>query len=164
MDFLNKAGLFALLIAAQVLVLNHIQLFGVATPLLCVYFVIRFQRNYPQWAMLLWAFFMGLIVDICSDTPGISSASLTLVALLQPYLLTLFVQRDAADDIRPTLITLGAMKYSYFAAILILIYCLTFFALEAFSFLEGWRWLASVAGSSLLTFILVFVIENLRKS
>ena len=164
MDFINKAGLFALLLVAQVMMLNHIRFFGVATPMLCIYFVIRFQRNYPRWAMLLWAFFLGLLVDIFSDTPGISSASLTLAALLQPYLLNLFVQRDAAEEMTPTLHALGPVKFSYYAMILVLVYCMAFFTLEAFSFLEGGRWLSCVGGSSVLTFIIVYAIENLRQS
>ena len=163
MDTLKKFILFLVFALAQVLVLNHVHLFGFATPLLYVYYVILFQRNYPRWAMLLWAFALGLVIDVFSDTPGMASASLTLTAFVQPYLLNLFVARDAADDLQPGFQTLGLVKFGYFAAILIFIYCITFFSLEAFSFLNGLRWLECVAGSAVLTVILVLVIENLRQ-
>ena len=45
---------YALLIIAfslvQALFLNHIHIFGVATPLLYVYLPLLFQRGYPRWA------------------------------------------------------------------------------------------------------------------
>lgn len=46
-DTLKKI-LWLLCSLVQVLVLNHVHLFGVATPLLYIYFIIIFQRNYPQ--------------------------------------------------------------------------------------------------------------------
>ena len=51
------------LVLAQALVFNYIHLFGYATVLLYVYFVVMFPRNYPRWAILLWSFFLGLSAD-----------------------------------------------------------------------------------------------------
>ena len=47
---------FVILCFGQVLVFNHIRLFGCAMPLLCVYFAITIPRGYPKWASLLWCF------------------------------------------------------------------------------------------------------------
>ena len=55
-DFLKRLLLFVVLLLVQVLVLNHIHLFDYATPLLYIYFVISFNRNYPKWAILVWSF------------------------------------------------------------------------------------------------------------
>ena len=44
-------------------------------------------------ALLLPLVLLGLGVDIFSNTPGVGAASLTLTALLQPYLLSLFVSQ-----------------------------------------------------------------------
>ena len=38
---------FIILCLAQALVLNHINLFGCATPLLYVYFILLFRHDYP---------------------------------------------------------------------------------------------------------------------
>lgn len=54
-NFLKRLLLFLVLLVAQVLVLNHIHLFGYATPMLYIYFVISFQRGYPRWAVMVWA-------------------------------------------------------------------------------------------------------------
>ena len=59
--------LYAVILLVQILILNHIHLFGVATPLLYVYLIMLLKRNCPRWALLLIAFVMGVIVDIFSD-------------------------------------------------------------------------------------------------
>ena len=80
---------------AQVLVFNRVHVFNCVTPLLYVYFAIIFPRNYPKWAILLWCFTIGVIMDAFSNTPGVASASMTLIGVLQPILLELFLPRDA---------------------------------------------------------------------
>ena len=90
-DTLKRLLVFVALCLTQALVFNHIHLLGYATILLYVYFVVMFPRNYPRWANLLWSFFMGLCIDMFTNTPGMTTASLTLVGFLQPYLLEAFV-------------------------------------------------------------------------
>ena len=88
-DLLKRFLQFCLFVLVQALILNRILLFGCAMPLLYVYFVILFPRNYPKWGILLWSFAMGLSIDMFSNTPGIGSASLTLIGALQPLVLEL---------------------------------------------------------------------------
>lgn len=160
---LKTLGTFLVFLLVQVLVLNHVHLFDSATPLLYIYMVLLFPRNYPKWALLVWAFAMGLGVDMFSNTPGVAAASLTLVALLRPYLLELFIQRESADDLVPSMKVLGFSRYLFFAFLIIFIYCLTFFSLEAFSFFNWIQWALCVGGSTLLTLLLVMVLDNLRR-
>ena len=79
-------------------------------------------RNYPQWAMLIWAFLMGLTIDTFSNTPGVASASLTLIAALQPYVLQPFIPRDSSDNFQAGMDTLSIPQYTWYAAILTLTY------------------------------------------
>lgn len=162
-DFLKRLLLFLGLLLAQVLVLNHVHLFDVATPLLYIYFVISFQRGYPRWAILVWSFLLGLCIDIFSNTPGVAAASLTLCGVLQPYILELFIQRDNDDDIVPCVRTLGLNKYTLFSLIITFIYCLTFFTVETFTFFNWLQWILSVSTSTVLTLLLVVVVDNLRR-
>ena len=151
------------LFVVQALVLNNIHLFGYATPLLYVYFPLTLRRGTPRWAALLWCFAMGLAVDIFSSTPGVASASMTLVGLIQPYVLTLFAPRDSADDLRPSPITLGVSKYVNYIIIIVLLYTLTFFSLEAFNLYNWTQWALCTASSAVLTIVLILVIENIRR-
>lgn len=148
---------------AQVLVFNRIQLFHCATPLLYVYFALMFPRGYPRWAILLWCFVMGLCIDVFSNTPGVASASMTLISMLQPYLLELFLPRDAEDNVESSAKSLGTGKFATLTAIIVTIYCLVFYALEAFNFIHWLYWLECLGGSALLTIVLIMTLESLRK-
>jgi rod shape-determining protein MreD len=156
---MKRALLFVAFVLAQALVLGRVHLFHCATPLLYVYFVTMFPRNYPKWGVMTWSFFMGLFIDIFSNTPGLASASLTAVAAIQPYYYELFLSRDAAESLEPSLVNLGPTKYSYYIVILVTIYCLLFFALEMFTFSNLLEWIMSVVGSTMVTLVLIFTFE-----
>lgn len=51
--------LYAVILLVQILILNHIHLFGVATPLLYVYLIMLLKRNCPDGhccsLLLSWA-------------------------------------------------------------------------------------------------------------
>ena len=162
-DLLKRLGWFFVLCVAQVLILNHIHLFDLAIPLLYVYFTITFRRGTPKWMILLWSFVLGLAIDVFSNTPGLASGSMTLIAVIQPYLLELFVPRDSAENMEVSISTLGIGKFITFSVALLVLYCLVFFALEAFSFYNWQYWLACAGASSLLTFVLMMAIESVRK-
>jgi len=162
-DALRRAALFVVLWLAQVLVFNFIHLFGFATVLLYVYFVVMFPRNYPRWANLLWCFSLGLMIDVFSNTPGQTAASLTLTGFLQPYLLELFLPREAPDNLRSAMATLGIAKFLTMTTLLVFTHCLVFFTLEAFSFFNWMQWLLNIVGSAVLTLIMIMALETVRR-
>lgn len=154
---------FIILCIVQVLVLNHIELFGCATPFLYVYFIMLFRRGFPRWAVLLWSFFLGILIDMFSNTPGVAASSATFIGLLQPYLLNLFAPRDSSDDMMPTMKSLGVARYVYYTIICVFIFNLLFFTVEMFSFFNWLQWALNICGSTVLTVVLILVIENVRK-
>ena len=162
-DFFKRLGWFFVLCLVQVLILNHIHLFDVAIPLLYVYFTIIFQRGTPKWMILLWSFALGLAIDVFSNTPGLASGSMTLIAVIQPYLLEIFVPRDSVENLEVSISTLGFSKFLIFCVILLVVYCLAFFALEAFSFFNWQYWLTCAGASLLLTLALIMAIESVRR-
>lgn len=162
-NFFKKLGWSIVLILLQVFVLNHVQLFGIATPLLYIYFIVQFRRNYPQWGMMLWAFVMGLFIDMFSNTPGVSSFSLTFLSAIQPFVLSSFTSHESAEELKPCIDSLGFGKYLWFVLILTFIYCVVFFSLDMFSFFNLLEWGACILASTLLTIVLILVIENVRR-
>lgn len=163
-DTLRRLALFVVLVLAQALVFNQIRLFGYAMPLLYVYFIVIIPRGYPHWATLLWSFFLGLCIDLFSNTPGATAGSLTLVGLLQPYLLELFIPREAAANMKVSVAEMGWAKFVTLTAMLTLIHCLVFFSLVMFTFTNLLAWGFSVLGSLLLTMVLLMALESVRKS
>lgn len=162
-DLLKGILLSLVLCLAQALVFNRIHLLGVATPLMHVCLIIGIRRSTPRWLSIVWAFCMGLLIDVFENTPGVTASSLTLAALLQPMLLELFLSRDADDSLMPSVATLGFAKYCYFSALLLFIYTVVFFTVEMFTFFNWLYWLECIGGCWLLTFLLILVVESLRK-
>ena len=163
-DMLKILVTTAILLLVQALILNHIHLFNYATPLLYVYIVLMYPQSFPKWTTLTWSFLVGLCADSFVNTPGVAAASMTFIALLQPYVLGMFAQQDDADNITSTIESLGWEKYSWYALTLIVTYCLIFFTIETFNFFNWLQWLISVGACSALTFLLIIVIENIRKN
>ena len=163
-DFVERIILFFVLLLAQALVFNNIHLFNCATPLLYIYFVLHFPRNYPRWAVLIWCFAMGLGVDMFANTPGVAAASMTLVGMLQPSWFSIFIPRDSADDLVPSPRTVVATSFFYYVLLLVFLYSVVFFTLEAFNFFNWMQWLMNIGGSTVLTMCLIMAVENVRKS
>lgn len=163
LDILKRLLLMFLFAMAHALVLHRIHVFHFATPLLYVYFVFLFPRNYPRWAMLLWCFFMGLVIDIFSNTPGVASASMTLAGVLQPVFLSFFLPRDAEENMPVSAAMLGIGKYMALVLSLTFVYCTMYFTLESFNFFNWMYWLESIIGTTLLTSSLILAFEGFRK-
>ena len=159
---LHRVTMFLILLAAQVLILNHVHLLDVAMPLLYIYFAITFRRGFPRWIILLSCFFMGLIVDMFSSTPGLAAGTMTLVGFIQPFLVERTAPRDSAEDVEISVATMGFGGFAFLSGVITAIYCLVFFTLEAFSFFEWLVWLERIIASSLLTWILILAIESVR--
>ncbi len=147
---------------AHVLLLGHIHLFGMVMPLLYVYYVILFPRKYPIWLQLPLCFLMGLFVDIFNNTPGLSAASLTLVGFVQPYLLGLYLKKEEEQNFRPSIASMGFMKFTTYALLLTLLFCLTYFTLEIGSYYYWLEWVEACFGSLLLTLLLIVLIDSMR--
>lgn len=163
-DLLQRVVAFVVLVVVQALVLNHIHLFGVATPLFYVYFVLLFRRNHPKWIILLTSFLLGLCIDVFSNTPGLAAASTTFIAVLQPYILEPFIPRDSDENLKPGMRTLGIGRFVYYTVFMVFLYNIVFFSLEAFNFFNWLQWLLCIGSSTLITVVLILVVENLRRS
>lgn len=59
--------------------------------------------------------------------------------------------------------SLGVSKFIFYTIILVFLYTLAFFSLEAFNFFNWMQWLLCISTSTLLTVVLILVIENLRR-
>lgn len=162
-EILGRIALLLLFTLAQALVLGRIHLFGCATPLLYVYFALLLPRNFPRWVSMSLCFSLGLLVDMFNNTPGIAAASMTFIGFLQPYMLMLYLDREDAEDFKPSIATMGWVKFVTYSLFLLLIYCVTYFSLEAFNFFNWQELLLCVLGSFLLTLTIILVIDSVRK-
>ena len=106
---------------------------------------------------------MGLCIDVFSNTPGVAAASATFLGFLQPYLLEIFTPRESPEDLLPTMRSLGTVRFINYTIICTLVYILVFFSIDAFNFFNWQQGLLNIGGSTLLTAVLILVVENVRK-
>ena len=153
--------LFILLCAMQVFVCNHGQLFGCATPLFYVYFLVTMRKGMAKWAIMVLAFVMGIILDTFANTPGVTAASMTASGLMQPYLLDLFITRENDEEYIPSSDTLGLKPFVNYTIVSVAAYSIIFFTLEMLSWPNLLKWIECVVGSTLLTVLLILAVDRL---
>jgi rod shape-determining protein MreD len=162
MDELRRLPIFLAFCLAQVLIFSRVHLLGCSTPYVMLFFLLLFPLGYPQWRLMLWSFAMGLIIDMFNNTPGVSSASLTLIAAIQAPLLKLLSPRDSDDNTLPSTKDLGWGNFTVYATIITAIFCFVYTLLELFSFFDFLYFIACVVGSTLFTLLFHMTLERFR--
>lgn len=160
----HRLGIAILLVLLQVFVLNHINLWGYAIPLLGVMALFYTPLSVGRISGMLHAFVIGIVLDAFSNTPGVAAGAMTLTAFIQPSLLMAMAPKDALTDAVPNKELLGRHKYFWYIALLMAVHHLAYFMLEAFTFFNFSTLLLRLLGSYLLSLLLVFTMEMLRSS
>ena len=159
---LKRMGWALLLLAVQVLVLDQVHPWGYGAPLVCPLIVITLPLGTSRTEALLWGFGVGFIADIFAGTSGISSASMTLIAFLQPPLLELMAPRDSDEELHPSFSAMGRWNYFQFIALLLLVHHLVYFALEGFSYFLLTDIAISMGVSYAASLVLILLVEHVR--
>lgn len=154
---------FFVLVLLQVFILNSIQLFDYAiTPFLYVLFILHLPFETPRGVLIFLSFIMGMVIDLLSNTYGLHTAAITLMAFLRPGILKLLEPRDGYEaGSLPRLIYYGNNWFIRYSLLLIIPHHLYFFLLERFSFQDFQATLINSLGSALFTFILVMISQYL---
>lgn len=161
--YLHRIGWFVGLALLQVLILNNVHIGGIATPFLYVYFILKFASGTSRNELMLWGFFMGLTIDVFSNTPGMNAAAATFLAFLRPTFLRLFTPRDLLDSIVPSFRTMGVSPFLKFVVVSVFAHHLVLLSIEFFSFTSIPLLLLRVVACTLLTFTCIMAIEGVRR-
>ena len=120
----HQIGWFLGLAMLQVLVLNQMHIGGYATPFLYIYFILKFNTRIGRNALMLWAFALGLLIDMFSNTPGMNAASATLLAFSRTSILRLVTLRDMDEGFRPSLRSMGVSSFLRYIFLSCSLFCL----------------------------------------
>ena len=159
--YLHKAGWLVALVLLQALILNNLHIGGYATPFLYIYLILKFEADITPNRLMLWAFCLGIMVDIFSDTPGLNAAATVLLAFIRPTLLRLFVPRDLQETSIPSIRTMGITSFLKYAFTAIVLHHAILLSLEAFSFAHLPSLLLHIISSTLFTMLCVLATELL---
>lgn len=150
-----------ILVLAQVMVFNHICLFNVAVPMVFIYLLVRLPITLSVNWMLTIGFFLGLTVDIFSDTYGMNTLACTVEAMMRKPILRLYVPRE--EDLtrpEPSMYSLGTATYLKYLLTMTLLYCSLIFLIEAFTFFNPVRLLLRIVFSTILSMALMVGIDS----
>ena len=154
-----------ILVLAQVIVFNHICLFNVAVPMVFIYLIFRLPITLSLNWTLTVSFFLGLIVDLFSDTYGMNAVACTVVAMLKHPVLRLYVPRE--EDLtrpEPSMLSLGVAVYMKYLLTMTVIYCTLIFIIEAFTFFNPLQLVLRIVFSTILSMIIMLGIDSLMTS
>lgn len=151
------------MVLLQVLILNNVHIAGYATPFLYIYLILKFESDTSRNVLMLWAFFLGLAVDVFSDTPGMNAAATVLLAFLRPTFLRLFVPRDMLESFVPAIRTMGISPFLKYLITGVFVHHAMLLTIEFFSFAHIGALLLRIVASTLLTVTCIMAIEGIRK-
>ena len=154
--------LFIICILLQALIFNSIILFRVAVPIVFIYFIVRLPINLKLPYVFTLAFFLGLIMDIFSDTPGVNALACTLIAALRIPIFYAYMEKDDnSSRLSPCVSTMGLMEYCKYLLSFVVIYCLLMFSIEYFSYADVKGIVIMSASSAALTFVILLATDCL---
>lgn len=160
---IRQIVLFLLLVLLQVGLFNKIHLFGYATPILYIYFILKLPVQLNRNWVILLSFLMGFCIDIFSYTLGLNMLACTLTGFSRIYLLKLFTPRDLFESVDPSFASFGKGLFMRYATAFTLGHLIVLYLAESFSFFDPVDLLLRIGGSSLLTLILIFATESLSR-
>ena len=153
------------LVLLQGLIIQQIKLGEVAdyfVPFVYPMFILVLPYTFNKHWMLIIALFIGLLVDMFYNTPGLNASAAVLIAFLRPYALSLLEPRDGFDVIRPPgYNSMGMNRFIAYVVILMFVYHLWFFSLEIFKASYMHIIFLKAFFSSLLASLLIVIIEIL---
>jgi rod shape-determining protein MreD len=160
-NFLRLLCYFALLILLQDLVVDKLPLGTYIRPEIYTMFILLLPFNYPAIPTLMWAFVMGLCIDVFSmDVIGLHTAALLVLAYVRPRLLKLVSPKDDMESIAvPSYHNLGFRSFFIYVTLSIALYNTALFILDTFSFHNFLHMLIRIALSTLVTTLFIILIQ-----
>lgn len=157
----HQLGWFLGLAILQVLVLNQMHIGGYATPFLYIYFILKLNTRTGRNALMIWAFALGLLIDIFANTPGMNAASVTLLAFSRTKILRLVTLRDMDEGFRPSVRSMGMSSFIRYVFLSCSLFCSILFLIDTFSFYDFPVLLLKILSSIVSTMLCVFCVEML---
>lgn len=77
---------FILLMAAQILIFNNLNLLGYINPYPYMLFIILYPVNSNKYGLLIASFLLGITMDMFCNSGGVHAASCLVLAYYRPYI------------------------------------------------------------------------------
>ena len=77
---------FILLLAVQIIIFNNMNFLGYVSPFPYILFIILYPVNANRSGLLLASFFIGVVMDMFSNSGGVHATACLVLAYYRPYL------------------------------------------------------------------------------
>lgn len=149
-----------LILALQLLVLNHLELSAFIVPQVFIILLITLPLHLSRLNQVFIAAGLGLLVDFFTATPGIhTSACLWLIVFRIGLLNRQDLKQHIANRLPYTVNSAGLVSFAYTAAILVFFYHLYLFFVGSIGAINGANYGLTVLSSSLLSLTIVAIIQ-----
>lgn len=155
---------FVGLVLLQALVLNQMHIGGYGTPFLYIYFILKFNSKVSRNNLMLWAFMLGLSVDMFSNTPGMNAAAAVCLAFFRTTFIRLVTLRDVDDAFRPGIRTMGFSAFFRYSLLCCTLFCVLVQMIDIFSFFSMSLLVGKMLASILSTMCCVLCLEYMGRS
>lgn len=153
---------FVLLVLFQSLVLNNIQLFGVATPYIYPLIILLLPMETPTALLLILGAISGLSVDAFSQTGGIHGFATVFVAFARPFILRVITPKEGYQvDDQPTMASLGITWFLIYISLCLLLHHIVYYSFEVMSFQYIQFLSIRIFSSLIVSIVLILVIQFL---
>jgi len=154
---LNTTIRFILLVLFQVLVFNHINLFGYINPMIYISWVFLFPIRKSKSLLLILSFLLGIFIDFFSDSGGMNTVAIVFIAYFRLPILEMVLGKSDFDYILFNIRNLATDKLLLFISILTLLHHFIVFSLDYFSFSD----IEAIIYNTILTSIFTILISFL---
>jgi len=143
---------FLVLLLIQVLLLDNILINAYLNPYFYVLFIILMPFETPRWLLLVTAFFLGISVDLFTNTLGMHAAATVFMAFLRPWVLSIFAPRDGYEpDTFPRVFYYGFNWFLRYSLVMVFLHHIALFYIEVFHFQDFLSTFLRVIFSTILT-------------
>ena len=147
--------MYVVLVLTQVLFLNQVQISGFVNPYIYILFIMLLPVNAPRYVLLLGGFFIGLSIDIFSNTLGVHAFASVFIAFLRPLIIRAITDREEDMSDYPGLSQNGLGWFLYYTSLMVVLHHTVLFFTEVFTFADFFGTLYRIVLSSLFS---IFVI------
>jgi len=158
---IHRLKWFVGLVLLQVLILNQMHIVGYATPFFYIYFILKINTGTGRNELMLWAFSLGLAVDVLGNTPGMNAAAATFFAFSRNTILRLVTLRYEEEGFNPGIKTLGLFPFFRYALLSCGMFCAVLLLIDTFSFFALSTLLLKILTSTISTLICMMCAESI---
>jgi rod shape-determining protein MreD len=120
--------MFIVLVLVQVLIFNQVQLFGYINPFIYILFIMLLPLNTPRYILLFSGFFLGLTIDVFSNSLGMHAAASVFIAYIRPFVIRSISNREEVRNNYPGLKQNSFPWFLYYTILMVFIHHLLFFS------------------------------------